>query len=431
MPTLDDALTDLAALGANPPWPPPPVEEVRARAAALSRRRRRARSLTGLAAVVALVGGAAVTSGRQDQVAAPSPPPSTTSTTALEVTLDVAPADGLQPNETVTISLPEAANEDNLIFAQCGREALQAAPESWCQIINATPTDTSREYQVQVRRVIQTTNAQRIDCSEEAGRCVLGLRSGRDYTAPIAFDPALAPLEAPELEVAMPEPFLAVVRGSGYEPGVEVWLHQCRAAPGQTGTDTAFKECDRHLTSVVVADAEGDFAAELHIRREIYEDFTGWGPCQPCQLQAYTTTADTLFVDLDATSGLTGRPTVEIRPAGPYRPGQVVELHGTGFAPNTSTAQISIGWCLFSSPDPDTEAEGTGDGRTALCRYPGLDSAAPIDDQGNFIIPAFPLPDVQAEPAFACGPEVTCGLAWHPSEGSLPYFVTEFQMTVP
>lgn len=433
MPTLDDALTDLAALGDRPPWPPPPGEEVRARAEALRRRRRQARSLTGLAAVVALVGGVAVTSARQEQVAAPSPPSSTTSTTAPEVTLDVAPAEGLQPNQAVIISLPEAATEDNLIFAQCGREALQGAPESWCQIINATPTETSRRYRVRVRRVIQTTNGQRIDCSEEAGRCVLGLRSGRDYTAPIAFDPTLAPLVPPELDVAMSEPFLAVVRGSGYEPGAEVWLSQCRAAPGQAGLATAFQECDRHMTAVVVPDAEGDFVTEFRIRREIFEDYTGWGPCQPCQVQAFTTTADTLFVEVDATSGLTGRPTVEIRPAGPYRPGQVVELHGTGFAPNSSTAQMSIGWCLFTSTDPDTEAEGTGSGRTAQCRYPdaGLDSAAPIDDQGSFTIPAFPLPDEQAEPAFACRTADTCGLAWHPGEASLPYFVTEFQMISP
>lgn len=424
MPALEQALSHLGELPGHAPSAVTPVETLHGRA----RRIRRARRATrGSATIAFLVLGAAVLNQASSEPEV-HPVTSTTDPGTL-ADLVVEPSVDLRPDQTVTIDLPVGAPTDSIIIAQCGSEADQAAPEQWCQVLSLTEHETGRQREVRVRQVIQTTNG-RIDCAERAERCVLGVRLGTgDYAAPISFSQDLPPLD-PRITVETTSPFLVAVAGSGYEPGTGVTIAQCRPTAGQPPA-TAFGDCDHHRSVQVTVDDDGTFAADVYLHREIFEDHSGWGPCDPCQLQAITSSADTQAVDVDASSGLIGRASVEIRPAGPYAPGQTVELHGAGFPANTTTADIVIGWCRFSTPNPAAEPQGVGP-EYAECAYPsGPVPTITTNDAGEFTIPDFPLPDAPFgwRQVTCDDPTARCGLAWHPGEGALPYFVTEFRLS--
>ncbi len=428
MPTLDEGLHHLRGLADHPPSPVPPVGVVERRARRVRRDRWSSRAVAA-AVVVALCATVVVTQTEPEREVSSA---STTSTTLdPEATLTVEPSAGLRPNQAVTLTLPlDAAVDASMIVAQCGVEATRAAPEQWCQVLAPfVEVESSRTYEVRIHRMIQTTNGV-IDCAERAERCVLGVRlGGVDHTTPISFDEDLPPLD-PEIEVEAASPFLATVTGSGYEPGASVTIAQCRPAPDQAPAPT-FADCDRHRAARVVTDDDGAFNAEVYLYRQIFSDYTGWGPCQPCQLQAIGSTAETQAAAVDASSGLEGRAAVEIRPGGPYAPGQLVELHGSGFAPAATLEDIVIAWCAFKTADPSTEPQGAGP-EYADCVHPdGTGRSVTTNDFGGFTISDFPLPagPFGGSQVTCTAPADRCGLAWHPGEGAVPYFVTEFQLT--
>jgi len=426
MPTLEQALSHLRQLPSHPPYPAKPVEVLHRRARRVRRGRWAAR---GLAVVAVVVLGTTVAITRPSSEPGLQSVPSSTTTPDPQPTLTVVPSEGLRPNQVVTITLLAGPAIDSIIVAQCGSEATRAAPEQWCQTLQSVQLSSPRQQEVRVRRVIETTNG-RIDCAERAERCVLGVRLGTDdYTTPISFDHDLGPLN-PRIAVETTSPFLATVSGSGYEPGASVTIAQCRPAPDQPSTST-FGDCDHHRSVNLTVGDDGTFTVEAYLYQEIFDDYSGWGPCDPCRLQATSSTADTQAADVDTRSGLPGRATVEIRPSGPYAPGEIVELHGSGFPPGLSTAEITIGWCRFNTPDPTTEPQGVGP-EYADCAYP-FDSTPVVttDDAGNFTIPGFHLPDgpFGANQVTCDDPAARCGLAWHPGEGAVPYFVTEFKIT--
>jgi hypothetical protein len=422
MAKLDDALVHLRGLPTRPPFPPATHDELSERVT--RRRRRRRRTVTGsLLAGIALVGALFVSSGRDGEV---STNPVASTTIPVQPALLVEPSEGLQPNDEVTVTLPVEADPNDVIVAQCGSEAATASPELWCSVAATQGTSSSASLTIRVQRVIQVTagSGERIDCAERPGRCLIGVRTGgRDFTAPISFAPDLPALGIPTLEAEVLDNRFVAVTGDGYLPSTEITVTQCRPTQDQESTEPIFHDCDFTRATRTTADDQGRLSVEIPIYRDIFESYTGWGPCDPCQIEAHGTAFDTLATPVDASAALPERPTVSIQPDGPYAPGQLVELHGRGFPPDAPLAH-AIGWCRFLTDDPATEVQGAGP-EYANCRYPGIGPVT-TTDTGEFTIIDFPLPDE----SFVCDePDARCGIAVHPGEASLPLFVTEFEMT--
>ena len=425
MPSLDEALKHLRELSSRPPSPAATQSDLRARVA---RRRRRQLALGSFVTAIAVVGVWVVVDRDQEVSTTPTGPTSTA--TQEPPGLIVEPSDGLHPNDEVVLTLPVEPDPNDVVIAQCGAEATTAAPDLWCQVVASGPADEG--FRLRVQRVIQVSAGDRIDCAERPGRCLVGVRTrGQDFTAPISFDPDLPALGTPTLDAEALSNRFVRVTGSGFQPGDEVTLAQCRPAADQGSTDPVFNDCDHTRAAHTTADDQGRISVETPLYRDNFDFYSGWAPCNPCQVQAMGTTFDTIAVGLDASRGLTARPTIEIRPAGPYTPGQIVELHGSGFAPDTPLGQ-TIYWCRFRTDDPTTEAKGFGPDY-ANCAAPDVDLAITTSDTGTFTIPTFPLPTGPFGPqALTCDePSARCGLAIHPGKAGLPYLVTEFETTSP
>ena len=419
MAKLDDALEHLDGLRSRPPFPPTPQEELSGRA---TRRRRRRVTGGSFLAVIALAGALVVTSGPDDKV---STNPIGSTTTQAQAALRVEPSEELHPNDEVTVTLPVEPDPNDVVVAQCASEAGTAAPELWCSVIATQGDQASSSFTIRVQRVIQVSAGpgERIDCAERPGRCLIGVRTGgRDLTAPISFAADLPALGVPTIAAADPGNRFVRVTGDGYLASAEITITQCRPTQDQEPSEPIFLDCDFTRATRTTADDQGRLSAEIPIYRDVFESYTGWGPCDPCQIAAHGPTFDTIATAVDASAGLPGRPTVTISPAGPHAPGQLVELHGTGFPPDAPFDQ-AIGWCRFVTDDPTTEVSGAGPG-FADCRYPEIGPVS-TTDTGEFTVIDFPLPD----DSFVCDEQNgRCGLAVHPGEGSLPLFVTEFEI---
>lgn len=419
MPKLDDALVHLRGLPTRPPFPPATHEELSAR---VTRRRRRRTSTASLLAVIVLLGALFVSSDRGGEV---STTPIGSTTTEGQPAMLIEPSEGLQPNDEVTITLPVEPDPNDVVVAQCGSEAATASPELWCSVIATEGLQSSSSFTMRVQRVIQVSagSGERIDCAERPGRCVIGVRTGgRDFTAPISFDPDLPALGVPTLEAELLDNRFVAVTGDGYLPSSEITVTQCRPTQDQESAEPIYHDCDFTRATRTTTDEQGRLSVEIPVYRDIFEFYTGWGPCEPCQIEAHGTAFDTVATAVDASTGLAERPAVSIQPSGPYAPGQLVELHGSGFPPDAPLDQ-AIGWCRFVTDDPTTEVQGAGPDY-ANCVYPGIGPVS-TNDAGEFTIIDFPLPDE----SFVCDePDARCGLAVHPGEGSLPLFVTEFEI---
>lgn len=89
-------------------------------------------------------------------------------------------------------------------------------------------------------------------------------------------------------------------------------------------------------------------------------------------------------------------------------------------------ANVDIGWCRFNTDDPATVAAGNPPD-FATWAYPvtGLQP----DEEGNFVVSDLPMPSEAFGLGATCeDPAARCGLAWHPTEGSYPVFITFFGM---
>ncbi|MEO7572328.1 MAG: neocarzinostatin apoprotein domain-containing protein [Acidimicrobiales bacterium] len=338
--------------------------------------------------------------------------------------LRVEPSSNLEPDQVVTITLPVEPSDDAIV-AQCASEAAGASdPTPWCDLAYDQVSESGDgHFQFAVLRSIQTSRGI-IDCAESAERCVIGVRSGGvDYLAAISFRADLAAAADPVFEIddsSAADGEGVTVVGSGFTPDTEIFLMQCQRAPAGDGPDT----CDDARSVSFTTDSSGAFEREFLVYREIFT--SGWVDCEPCVLYAASYRQNPAVVPIDVAPGAgSSRPTVRIIPDGPYDPGQLVQLQGTGF--QAGSTDIDIGWCRFNTDDPETEAQGAGPDY-ATCAYPG---EPPVSDEaGNFVVDDFPMPD----DAFGFGgatcqePTARCGLAWHRYEGSHPVFITFFEM---
>lgn len=426
MPDLDSALDEIRRFASRPPGSTPAIDVVMERARRRHRRRRLGNAGLGVALLVGVV-----LAVRQDQPAqiraVDEGPPSTEVAPDVADRLLVEPATGLEPGQVVTITLPEPRAFDAIV-AQCASEAATASdPVPWCDLSpEVTPADGEGHFRVEVLRSIQTSYGI-IDCAEQAERCVLGVRSGgRDRTAPISFREGLGPVEVGEIAVDRPivgDGDVVVVSGTGFAPNAEVWLSQCRVDGGERSLESS--QCDDVRNVMVVADQAGRFERQLLVYRELLS--SEWVDCDPCAIRAGAHRQEPALapIRIEVGSNPSRRPTVRIVPEGPYARGQAVQLQGTGF--QIGMANIDIGWCRFNTDDPATEAQGAGP-EYATCNYPATGLQG--DAGGNFVVDDFRMPSQSWGAGFeTCGaPEARCGLAWHPSEGSFPVFITWFEM---
>jgi hypothetical protein len=244
----------------------------------------------------------------------------------------------------------------------------------------------------------------------------------RDLAAPVAFRADLPPLDEPTITVPG-GPFsdgeLVAVEAQGMWPG-DVQVTQCTTDPTSGGMD----RCDQARPTRAAARSDGRLATTVPVFAEILTA-DGWVVCDPCVLRAGNAMAEIEVVSpIDGAS----RPEVTIDPAGPYAPGQRVIVRGSGFAPNERTIQIS--WCAFSTPTPEREVQGDPAYGHAPCGYP-LDDSVVADSSGSFTVEDFPLPDRPfgwTQAGDCADLAQRCGLAWHRYEGSLPVFVTLFEI---
>lgn len=327
----------------------------------------------------------------------------------FEPDLRVEPSTDLVDGQTVSVSGPFEPG-DVAGAGQCAVEGLASSdPTPWCDL-NVARTDTS----FTVVRTIETSHGL-VDCTERPGRCVIGIRTGNgDLVAPISFDPSLGPVPTPTIELdrtSVEDGGAVVVRGRDFTAGAEVYLTQC------TG-----EVCDQARASRVTADTGGVFESRFLAYGDI-QTGADWQRCDPCTLTARSQRQPPAVAPLDVT-GPASRPTVRIVPGPPYRPGQRVVLEGTAF--QAGTGDVTIGWCAFRTDRPDIEVQGDAANGFTSCVYPEEGFTAVVDDAGRFRIGRFPLPDL----TFACQTAGTrCGLAWHPSEGSIPVFVTPVDLS--
>jgi hypothetical protein len=345
--------------------------------------------------------------------------------------LEVDPSTGLVDGQVVEVTLPGSPGPDTIVL-QCASEASEAAdPTPWCDFNTVVePTSGDADFRVTVVRNIDTRFGI-VDCAEAEGRCVIGARSGgEDLTAPLSFGGDLEPVSPPVITVeptTVESGEAVTVTGAGYRAGSEVTVSQCRANGDQGDTDG----CEFARAVTVVADADGRFVERMLVHEEIFGNLDGWQSCDPCLLYAAAIRHVPATAPVDVgPSAAPARPTVTIDPPGPYQTDQRVRLDGAGF--QADSTRMSIGWCGFTSDDPTTEVRGAEPGG-ATCVYPSTTLAVQTAADGSFTLDDFPMPPADFRPggASCADPSVRCGLAWYPNEGSLPIFVTPFEMTVP
>lgn len=436
MPDLETALDELRHASEHPPASPTPVDAIAGRA-----RRRRAvrRSIVAAASILALSGTVAVVAAVANEepvselrTAGPADPQGEAPSTVPDAPeagvaspLVVTPDEGLEDGQVVVV---EGDFGDDAIVAMCAREVLDAddasaAVGAWCDVTFGWRSLGPGRGQVEVRRALDTGSG-RVDCAERPGRCVVGVRDGtRDLAAPVTFRSDLPALDEPTITV--PDgPFsdgqaLAVV-AEGLVPG-DVYVTQCTTEPTTGGMD----RCDQARASRAVAGPDGRIKATISVFSEILT-YEGWIACDPCVLRAGRATT---AIEFRSASGEPTRPRVTIEPTGPYAPGQGVTLRGSGFG--STQRGITVGWCGFSTETPEQEVQGDPTYGYAPCVYP-MEGWVTTSVDGTFVVEDFPLPDGSFGWGLAgdcTDPAQRCGLAWHPGEGSLPAFVTLFEIT--
>ena len=203
-------------------------------------------------------------------------------------------------------------------------------------------------------------------------------------------------------------------RGRGFTAGAELYVSLCIRGRGEVG-------CDQARGARVVTDDDGDFSLSMFAYADILT-YQGWMRCEPCELTARgVDQASSSRIEIEALDVLT-RPEVRIETPGPYRPGQRVRLAGSGFQADSS--DVLVGWCSFSTDDPETESDGT----SASCAFSESGSGIVANADGEFVVEDFQMPT--GSHAEACATK-KCGLAWMPWEGSVPAYVTLFELRSP
>ena len=208
--------------------------------------------------------------------------------------------------------------------------------------------------------------------------------------------PAAAAVAAPVLAVDQPRDLVdgqqVSVTGTGFAPGAQVAVHQCRSAP------VGPVDCDLGTVVTAAVDAAGGF----HISHQVFVLMNDWAGQVDCRIAPGCVLAAGVFFDggtsvaaapiaFDAGEPLLPPPTVTVSPADGLTDGGTVTVEGHGFVHRESRAILpapgapTVG--LFQCGQGLTEPEPGEDPPPPTpfvdCR-PGPTDRVELDEDGSF-----------------------------------------------
>lgn len=423
MPDLINQLESVAGLDARKV---PEPEEIRGRARRRVTRRRLAVGST-LVVVLAVVAMAApwsshdptlrVNTDRAETTNATTSSSSTSTATSASTRpgelppgnepsgLSAVPVVGLDDGELISVTFDDPVEAERATFvAVCDgeviNEAFQSETDTAGLLARCGPaiTEVTNPARVVAQQVIETPDGT-VDCAANIGRCVVAavLDTGGARWSPVGFAPATPrPVTIQGVPTSPVKDGARVkISGEGGLPGETVSIGLCLsgAAPDEKG---AFA-CDAVRGAEVRVGDDGLYRADMIFYRDLLtyspdgSTASQWVPCEPCTLVAVRSNGRgkpaTTPVEITA-AGAAIRPTVDITEPGPYTPGQLVTLRGTGFQPSASR-QPSLEICpadLMTKPLGGDCAGVAGVGTAGI-------AAPEITSSGTFTLPEFQLPN--------------------------------------
>lgn len=281
---------------------------------------------------------------------------------SIRLPLTVEPAAGLVDGQEVAVSGSGFQPGESVGIVQCAKEAAGQSPEvragvEACYISQYTPVTAddagvaSGTYKV--RRLLTTPLSGTIDCAAEADRCMIAMGALADYDRsgvhPIEFDLNVEPVALPTVTAAPTEGLAdgdAVhVVAEGLTPGEVLSVSVCSTDPmvcWATGSEheRTQREGDDVWTEQVIGlqvDGSGRVEADVPVWQFLPGDEPGtYVDCavSRCSLRFSGTTAPPT-VPLRFVPGTPPEPpAVAVEPSTDVAPGDVVQVRGTGFAPD-------------------------------------------------------------------------------------------------
>ena len=310
-------------------------------------------------------------------------------------TLTVTPSTDLVAGQQVTIAGTGFAAGQYLI-AQCTAGGSDPNACDLNGVLVVTPDASGAFSQdAPLRRTLRLFD-QRVDCASAPGTCEVVAIDFRTFEgavarAPLSFDPS-APLPNPTIAVTPSTGLLTgqqvTVTGSGFVAGDTIVVSQCAA-------DDPF--CFAGFGSPVPVGADGHFTTTVAVHLRVNTAIGGLTNCLAvaCVVQAgsfndpdYLATAPLTF---DPSQPLPPVPAITVTPNTALRHDQLVQVHGTGFDPQSG---IEISEC-----PPDTSgfcndylADVLADGNGAF------DASVPV----SRLVSSFDFED--EEQTVDCGP---------------------------
>jgi predicted esterase len=231
-----------------------------------------------------------------------------------------------------------------------------------------------------------------------AAVCLTALALGLAGLVPAMTDPArpAAALNAPTLEVDQPTDLVdgqqVTVTGTGFVPGAQVAVHQCRSAP------VGPVDCD--LGTVTTAEVDG--AGGFRLRHQVFVLMNDWAGPVDCRIAPGCVLAAGVGFDggtsviaepiaFAADAPLLPPPTVTVTPAGGLVDGGTVTVEGHGFVhresraivPGPGAPTVGLFQCGQGLEDPEPGENPPPPARVLDCR-PGPTHRVELDEDGSF-----------------------------------------------
>src|SRR3954465_4780590 len=271
------------------------------------------------------------------------------------VTVTVDPSTGLADGQAVTITGTGFAPGASVGAAECSAAVAQSHSTSDCDLSNApiVPADSSGTAVIHLRaKATITTQSGTIDCVTAADPCIMGMGDTNDLTnpektggGPITFDPNAPPVPPPSVSFTPSGELIdrqqVAVYATGFIPGEFVSIVQCAA---QNLGNTPCAESFNYGTGGQ-ADPTGAVAAGLTVRRALRVDnqrfdcASAVGACAVV-VQAAGGPSGTAPLAFDPSVPLPPPPTLAVTPSDGLGDGDIVRVHGEGFAPNAPLALL-------------------------------------------------------------------------------------------
>lgn len=274
---------------------------------------------------------------------------------AVVVTVD--PSTGLADGQPVTITGSGFTPGASVGAAQCSALSGQSRSTNDCDITNApiTQADSSGTavLHLRARAHITTPNSGDVDCVNAVDPCVMGMGDINDLQNPekvggaaITFDPNAPPVPPPAVSLTPSDDLVdrqqVAVYATGFIPGEFVTIVQCAV---QNLDKTPCNETFGYGYGGANADPTGAVAFGLTVRRGIRVDNERFdcgsapGACVVVA-QAAGGPQGTAPLAFDPSVPLPPPPTLTVTPSDGLADGQIVSVHGEGFAPNFGIALL-------------------------------------------------------------------------------------------